>query len=93
MKNPAPIVKFVIESVCVMKGILPKRCVVNIIYREEIQIESNIIRKPDLENKGKLVDDYWSPGQQVAIIINILFFIIIIILIPTLTILILIIIL
>ena len=21
-------------------------------------------RKPDLENKGKLVDDYWSPGQQ-----------------------------
>ena len=26
MKNPAPIVKFVIESVCVMKGILPKRC-------------------------------------------------------------------
>ena len=72
MKNPAPIVKFVIESVCVMKGILPKRCVVNIIYREEIQIESNIIRKPDLENKGKLVDDYWSPGQQVAIIINII---------------------
>ena len=21
-------------------------------------------RKPDLENKGKLIDDYWSPGQQ-----------------------------
>ena len=45
MKNPAPIVKFVIEAVCVMKGIQPKR-------------------KPDLENKGKLIDDYWSPGQQ-----------------------------
>ena len=34
-----------IEAVCVMKGIQPKR-------------------KPDLENKGKLIDDYWSPGQQ-----------------------------
>ena len=45
MKNPAPIVKFVIESVCVMKGIQPKR-------------------KPDLDNKGKLIDDYWAPGQQ-----------------------------
>ena len=45
MKNPAPIVKFVIESVCVMRNIAPKR-------------------KPDLENKGKLVDDYWTPGQQ-----------------------------
>ena len=45
MKNPAPIVKFVIESVCVMRGIAPKR-------------------KPDMDNKGKLVDDYWTPGQQ-----------------------------
>ena len=25
MKNPAPIVKFVVESVCVMKGVLPDR--------------------------------------------------------------------
>ena len=45
MKNPAPIVKFVIEAVCVMKGIPPKR-------------------KLDPDNKGKMIDDYWSPGQQ-----------------------------
>ena len=25
MKNPAPIVKFVVEAVCVMKGVLPER--------------------------------------------------------------------
>ncbi|CAB4069325.1 DNAH [Lepeophtheirus salmonis] len=45
MKNPAPIVKFVVEAVCVMKGVLPDR-------------------RPDLENKGRLIDDYWSPGQK-----------------------------
>ena len=44
MKNPAPIVKFVIEAVCVMKGIPPKR-------------------KLDPDNKGKMIDDYWSPGK------------------------------
>ena len=49
MKNPAPIVKFVIEAVCVMKGIQPKR-------------------KPDLENKGKLIDDYWSPGKVTLVL-------------------------
>ena len=49
MKNPAPIVKFVIEAVCVMKGIQPKR-------------------KPDLENKGKLIDDYWSPGKMTLVL-------------------------
>ena len=25
MKNPAPIVKFVVEAVCVMKGVAPER--------------------------------------------------------------------
>jgi hypothetical protein len=43
MKNPAPIVKFVVEAVCVMKGVSPDR-------------------KPDPENKAKLIDDYWTPG-------------------------------
>eukprot|EP00095_Tigriopus_kingsejongensis_P002576 maker-scaffold274_size229011-snap-gene-1.23 protein:Tk02576 transcript:maker-scaffold274_size229011-snap-gene-1.23-mRNA-1 annotation:"hypothetical protein LOTGIDRAFT_210054" len=45
MKNPAPIVKFVVEAVCVMKGVPPER-------------------KPDLENQGKLIDDFWVPGQK-----------------------------
>ena len=44
MKNPAPIVKFVVEAVCVMKGVSPDR-------------------KPDPENKAKLIDDYWTPGD------------------------------
>ncbi len=39
----APIVKFVVEAVCVMKGVSPDR-------------------KPDPENKAKLIDDYWTPG-------------------------------
>jgi hypothetical protein len=45
MKNPAPIVKFVVEAVCVMKGVSPDR-------------------KPDPENKAKLIDDYWTPGHK-----------------------------
>ncbi len=45
MKNPAPIVKFVVEAICVMKGVPPDR-------------------KPDPENKAKLIDDFWTPGQK-----------------------------
>ena len=45
MKNPAPIVKFVVEAVCVMKGVMPDR-------------------KPDPDNQGRLIDDYWAPGQK-----------------------------
>ncbi len=45
MKNPAPIVKFVVEAVCVMKGVQPER-------------------RPDPENQGRLLDDYWGPGQK-----------------------------
>ena len=33
--------------------------------QRDLKINLIYIRKPDLENKGKLVDDYWSPGQQV----------------------------
>ena len=36
----------------------------------ELLFKSNHVRKPDLENKGKLVDDYWSPGQQVWIYLD-----------------------
>ena len=36
----------------------------------ELLLKSNHVRKPDLENKGKLVDDYWSPGQQVLIYLD-----------------------
>ena len=36
----------------------------------ELLFKSNHVRKPDLENKGKLVDDYWSPGQQVWIYVD-----------------------
>ena len=49
MKNPAPIVKFVVEAVCVMKGVSPDR-------------------KPDPENKAKLIDDYWTPGDFVRVL-------------------------
>ncbi|XP_059095302.1 dynein axonemal heavy chain 3-like [Tigriopus californicus] len=45
MKNPAPIVKFVVEAVCVMKGVPAER-------------------KPDPDNQGKLIDDFWVPGQK-----------------------------
>ena len=48
MKNPAPIVKFVVEAVCVMKGVSPDR-------------------KPDPENKTKLIDDYWTPGSPLYV--------------------------
>ena len=36
----------------------------------ELLLKSNHVRKPDLDNKGKLVDDYWSPGQQVWIYLD-----------------------
>ena len=105
MKNPAPIVKFVIESVCVMKGILPKRWPCNVAVlvvvvdvdhcsgQRDLKINLIYIRKPDLENKGKLVDDYWSPGQQVdpitlvlvpTLIVLVIRIIVIVILVPTL---------
>ncbi len=47
MKNPAPIIRFVVEAVCVMKGVAPER-------RPD----------PEMAQGGKLLDDYWGPGQK-----------------------------
>ena len=66
MKNPATIIRLVVEAVCVMKGVAPDR---------KPDLEKQVVegvfissKKHDLifpsSLKGRLIDDYWAPGQK-----------------------------
>ena len=64
MKNPAPIVKFVVEAVCVMKGVAPERKPGTFSLKNFGTILLKKIKFSDPDNKGAMTDDYWGPGQK-----------------------------